>query len=186
MITRYAPRNRQNDPQRNNPNPNPHDFRNHRLLLVLRDSEIPSNHTQSPGFNDRAIYGRHPNGFVRRILSTLAGAGNSRRTPVKRPTIAVVNLSRRSGDVRFRLRPAGPFWQCPLYPDSRSPRRLMRKRRLPDWPRPLIPIGRGFSLKGRQFSIFATSSPVVTLRCAASPAPYLAPTLRELVRFRAP
>jgi hypothetical protein len=74
MITRYAARNRQNDPQRNNPNPNPHDFRNHRLLLVLRDSEIPSNHTQSPGFKDRAIYGRHPNGFVRRILSTLADA----------------------------------------------------------------------------------------------------------------
>jgi hypothetical protein len=94
MITRYAPRNRQNDPQRNNPNPNPHDFRNHRLLLVLRDSEIPSNHTQSLGFNDRAIYGRHPNGFVRRILSTLAGAGNSRRTPVKRPTILQLSISR--------------------------------------------------------------------------------------------
>src|SRR6202161_2545202 len=73
MITRYAPRNRQNDPQRSNPNPNPHDFRNHRLLLVLRDSEIPSNHTQSPGFNDRAIYRRHPNGFVRRIPGTQDG-----------------------------------------------------------------------------------------------------------------
>jgi hypothetical protein len=38
----------------------------------------------------------------------------------------------------------------------------MRKRRLPDWPRPLIPIGRGFLSQRGQFRIFERSNPVLS------------------------
>jgi hypothetical protein len=41
------------------------------------------------------------------------------------------------------------------------PPRRDAKLRLPDWPRPLIPIGRDFSSKRRQLSIFERSNPVV-------------------------
>src|ERR1700689_3579417 len=54
------------------------------------------------------------------------------RPPSARPT--TFNLFHR---LSFNLRLAKPL--------IRLPQGAMRKRRIPDWPRPLIPIGRGFS-----------------------------------------
>jgi hypothetical protein len=77
MIARYALRNRQNDSQRNNPDPNPHDVRNHRILLDSRGSEpLPAYIFHALGLKDLMIFGRHPSGFVRRILRMLADAEN--------------------------------------------------------------------------------------------------------------
>jgi hypothetical protein len=49
---------------------------------------------------------------------------------------------------RFRANPMVAFLQG-----------AMRKRRLPDWPRPLIPIGRGFLSQHRKFHIFERPNP---------------------------
>ena|ERR1700723_2684704 len=49
---------------------------------------------------------------------------------------------------RFRANPMVAFLQG-----------AMRKRRLPDWPRPLIPIGRGLLSQHRKFHIFERPNP---------------------------